>query len=304
MAKVGRPKVTELRRIICRVWVHQLLNLSGAQTTTEFVRDHLKRPDLARKFSEYARGTYCPAGPHTPATRASMVVMCDKLVPGSARYYTSPVWDLIEGKELPAVEIENHLSALEDAQAWLFRNANDLQAPLYRTHDSADLIFNVFECLVLKKALADIRGDRDHSQTISSSYGQFRTYLDESGALGRWASSIASHADDMMNTVNETISQESLAGGGKDRTEVAHQQPKLSFVQIANGLIAALLAACIPAIDQTSQGSVIALSLTFCACLGCSLSSRIAHFRGDLLENGSMHVRKTTAAAFHPSCKP
>ena len=154
---------TELDREITAFWVDHLKRATGSSSGRELMRQKLGRPDLADAVAGYETGAHGPNFVKGDPDSAPMLKLSEEAVPGSSRYLTSPMWDLLQGREIAPNVRKDWLDQLKNEVRWVRSHAGTVLRRYRGEQDRPKVMFARLEAII---ALID------QARTEKDSYGE------------------------------------------------------------------------------------------------------------------------------------
>lgn len=114
----GRPSIHHVDRVRTKVWFYAVKYASGlpssyaVEMTLDGERIRKRDSDIARprKWDGYEKGKFVPTDKPGPR---NAINQADALFPGTAKWFRSPLWDLLKKKKFDQLQINDALLCLD-----------------------------------------------------------------------------------------------------------------------------------------------------------------------------------------------
>lgn len=198
MAKSGRPTKTELDREITAFWVDHLRRATGSSSGREFARQKMGRPEFAEAFAGYETGAHGPNFVKGDPDSAPMLKLSEEAVPGSSRFLTSPMWDLLQGREIAPNVRKNWLDQLKDEVTWVRSHAGTVLRRYLGEQDRPEVMFARLEAIIALIDQARTEQNNFGEQQLVRFYAKMSEKIAGAVFPDRFAHTIMPYASDWV----------------------------------------------------------------------------------------------------------
>jgi hypothetical protein len=207
LRKQGRPPNNAVDRLFTIVWFRQVLYLSGARNAYAFeIRFELETSGevITGANRKHAWDNY-PSGKQIPndnTNQSSRIAQAEKLAPGSARYFRSPVRHILKGGRFDETQMRLLLFALPaEIRTIIFENSKDPYSGLCDFNNRSALVlfnrndFAALESLILLNHWASHIGSRTLSDNLARLYREMQPNLKQCMEIAPIAEALFEHID-------------------------------------------------------------------------------------------------------------
>lgn len=191
----------------------QVLSGSGARSARDFVVRCLgdSRESEIERWNGYTRGDHNLTG---TGENSPQIAMAEKHATGSARYYLSPLWPILNGKPMGATLVASHLAKwLPESEGCVQVDGPELRpadaigrfAPWLSPGFEIDCSFDVLEVLVLLGAWARLSADQPLTQSIGALYRRAKPELQKLPELQGEYAVLLGFVDEHMPAAAEPV---------------------------------------------------------------------------------------------------
>lgn len=257
MGQSGRPAKTGLDREIPAFWVDHLKRATGSTSAREIAREKLGRPEIADAFAGYEAGAHAPNWVKGDPDSAPMLKLSEEVVPGSSRYLTSPMWDLLQNREIAPNVREDWLDQLKNEVTWVRSQAGAATNGYHGEPDRPEVMFARLEAIV---ALIDkARTERNSSgeQELLRFYAIMSEKMADVVFPGRFAHTIMPFASDWVGEPQSAL--------WRWRTHCAEKA--MQWEKVGAALVAIMLSTFLVFGDSATINEVVVIAIPLLGCL-------------------------------------
>lgn len=271
MGNRGRPPEGPINRTVASFWVAHLVRVTGVTDGRSFAREILERSGWADAFARYEKAANAPQWLSDDPLAAAALALAEAKVPGSVHFISSPMWRLIQDRDVSAEQLAEWNSRITKERAYLARLA-DSPDNLRNPDREGELTFHHLEAMIalLQEARSSSNG-ADEAKFVSL-FALLRPSFATAQFLAGFENSLLSPAADWVGEPSE-LSVVEIKNGNR----LAPRRPILTLVTI-------VLVAMVGLVDYASLGQLTLTAITLVGCLVvlCTQSShepRLALFR-------------------------
>lgn len=257
MAKSGRPTKTELDREITAFWIDHLKRATGSSSGRELVRQKLGRPDLADAVAGYETGAHGPNLVKGDPDSTPMLKLSEEAVPGSSRYLTSPMWELLQGREIAPNVRKDWLDQLKNEVRWMRSHAGTVLRRYRGEQNRPEVMFARLEAIIALIDQARTEEDSSGEQQLLKFYAKMSERIASPVFPDRFAHTIMPYASDWVGEP-----QSALWRWRANCAEKAMQWEKIGAAFVATMLTAFLVFG-----DSATINEVVVIAIPLAGCL-------------------------------------
>ncbi len=253
MGNRGRPREGPINRTVASFWVAHLVRVTGVTDGRSFAREILERPAWADAFARYEKAANAPQWLSDDPSAAAALALAESKVPGSIHYIASPMWRLIQSRDVSAEQLAEWNSRITREKAYLAR-LTDSPDNLRNPYREVELTFHHLEAMIaLLHEARSSSNDADEAKFVSL-FASLRPAFAKAQFLAGFENSLLLPAADWVGEPSELSVVEM-----KNGNPPAPRRPILAAVTI-------VLAAMVGLVDYDSPGQ---LTLTAIVLVGC-----------------------------------
>lgn len=257
MAKGGRPKKTELDRQIAPFWINQLKRSSGSSSGREFAREKLGRPELADAAAGYETGAHAPNLVKGDPNSSPMVRLSEEVVPGSSRYLTSPMWDILQDREIAPTVREDWLDQLKNEVVWVRSQTGHVLLRYRPEQDRPEVMFARLEAMIALIDQARTEQNNSDEQQLLRLYEVMVEKVATAVFPGRFAQTILSYASDWVGEPQSALW----------RWRAHYAQKAMRWEKFGAAIVASILSAALVFGDSAAPSQVVVIAIPLLGCL-------------------------------------